>query len=248
MPFVGESSVKASSEREVPQGIEISALQLANAQEKYEALLNESRENTIISPATGIVLKPMASSRSSDAQKSAGRVSVGQKIQYQQVVFSIGDMRGVRVRVTVPENLVNRLKVGQSATLTSGGFPGITLHGHIATVGAEASSSGDDSVPRFPVQVVVPSLGVSLSQASEIRSGMSAQVKIELSRQRHQWVIPLSAVHQNAKGRAEIYWYNPQTKSLESREIQTGQVLLKTVQVLSGLTPQDQFACDSTGA
>lgn len=230
--------------------LRIATLQLENAQQKYEALLSQQKNSTLIAPVSGIVLKPpaVAASASNGAASSDGQpVTVGSRIRYQQVVMGIGDMSGLKVKLSVPENAVNLLKLHQAATLTSPGFPGLTLKGEVTEIGAEANSAGDGSgVANFPVTVEVPHISEASPGPTEIdsiRAGMDAQVKVVIYHATDQLSIPIAAVQQTGSGQSEVWVLNPHTHATEPRMITTGTVLLARVQVLKGLSPHDQVVC-----
>lgn len=227
----------------------IAELQFENAKEKYESLLKQAKSTTLIAPATGIVLVPTdtssinTNSGNSNANTSSSvKISSGSSIQYQQVVMTIGDMSGLKIRLQIPENNINQIKVGQAAIITSSGFSEMSLDGSVSEVGAQASSDSlsSGSVPTFPVEVEV--LHIPKKVRPYIRAGMDAQVAITIYQKTNQITVPIEAVAQDSKGKPMVNLYNANTHTLQKREVEVGHVLQNQVQILKGLKAGDEIA------
>lgn len=225
----------------------ISHLQLQNTEDKYHSLLQQQKDTMIYAPASGIALKPDSSDSASGTSGSGasgtnssivvGSIVVGGSVSFQQVIMNIGNMSGLRINISIPENNINQIQVGQEATITGAGFPGITLKGEVSSVAAQASgdSQGGGGIPSFPVGIEVKNL--TDVQKKLIKSGMDAQVAIVVYQKADQLTIPLNAVYTDSDTQKNwVRIYDPNTKKASKVEVTTGNVLLSTVQVLTGLS------------
>jgi multidrug efflux pump subunit AcrA (membrane-fusion protein) len=240
-----QNSLKQTLSQGEGDALTISELKLKSAEQKYYSLVQQLHGNIIESPATGIILQPDNSSgSSSDAnsgsgqQTTNGKVDVSSTITYQQVLFNIGDLGGIKVSFSVPEININQIAKGQTAVITGAGFPGISLNGLVTDVGAQASSSSGGSIPSFPVVVQVAK--ITDAQRKEIRSGMDAQVALTVYSQQQALMVPVDAVSQNSQGQSIVQLYDPSSKTSKPLVIQTGTVGSNTVEVTSGLTAGQQ--------
>lgn len=214
----------------------MSKLALDNSKDKYDSLQAQVNAHEISSPADGIILEPLASqsSNSDSAEKSSsGKIDVGSSIEYQQVLMNIGDMSGLQISFNIPEININQINPGQSVIVTGSGFPGVSLQGVISEVGAQAESSGSGSLPTFPAMAIVKQL--SLSQKKLIRSGMDAQLAIQVYQASNQISVPINSVSKNQSGQSLVKLYDPDTQKITDQIITTGKVTVSSIQVLSGL-------------
>lgn len=220
-----------------------SKLALQIAQDKFNSLQQQVNTHLITAPADGIVLEPSANQINNTGDGShpsiSGKIAVGSSIQYQQVLLNIGDMSGLRINFQIPEININQITPGQSVDITGAGFPNIKLHGIISEVGAQAMNSDGGSLPSFPAVATVKNL--TPAQKKLIKSGMDAQLAIQIYQANQQIMIPIQAVTQNKNGESIIKFYDPKTNKTSDRVIKTGKVMANSVQVLSGLAAGDEI-------
>lgn len=213
----------------------VATLRFKNAQEKYDSLKAQVAHATIVAPASGVILQPEANSNTTDStSKTAGKIQVGTSISYQQMLLTIGDTSGLNISLAVPETNIDQIHQGQTAIITGAGFPGITLHGTVTEVAAQATpGSGGGGIPTFPVEVKVTE--VTPAQSQQIRVGMDAQVAITVYHSDNTLTVPIHAVAQNAQHQSYVNVYDPTTHKTTPTVITTGKVTMDSVQVQSGL-------------
>ncbi len=229
-------------------GDNLTAAQLALQvdQDKYESLQAQVDAHTVLAPADGIILEPTGNqvSSSGNSQKTtSGKIDVGSSVQYQQVLMNIGDMSGLQINFDIPEININQINSGQPVSITGAGFPNIILQGLVSEVGAQASSSDGGSLPTFPAVAIVKTL--TPEQKKWIRSGMDAQLAIQVYQENQQITVPIQAVTQNSKNQSMVQLYDPSTKKLSPQIITTGKIMATSVQVLSGLIQGEQIVLPS---
>lgn len=232
-------TLTAARDRGLGDNLISSKLTYQNAKEKYDSLQEQVNAKSIKAPASGIVLEPVGTSGSSgsshNSSKVSGKLDVGSTVQYQQVLMNIGNLDGLTIRFQVPETSINQIKPGQKASVTSAGFPGITLTGKVEEVAAQAATGGmgGGSTPHFKAIVVVPKL--TATESKRIRAGMDAQIAINVYKNSKSIVIPVDAVKRDKNGQSYVMRYNLGTQKTTKQIIKTGKVMTDKVQVLKGL-------------
>ena len=219
----------------------IAKLKLATAKENYFSLRKQLKHTCVTAPTSGIILQPNKDNTSGDGggnnkDNSGGPIDLGSTVNYQQVLVMVGNLSGVKVQFSVPEVNINQIHKGLKATITGSGFKGISLHGVVTEVSAQASSGQGGSIATFPANVSVDK--VPLKDAKFIRSGMNAQVAITVYNAPKALTVPIVSVFKKA-GNSYVKRYNQTSQTSTDVEIKTGKVLVHNVQVLSGLHAGD---------
>lgn len=243
-----QRAYSAALSKGLGDNLTMSQLALSNSKDKYDSLEAQVNAHSINAPADGIILEPtptQSGGSDDNAQKStSGKVDVGSSVQYQQVLMNIGDMSGLQINFNIPEININQINPGQAVTVTGSGFPGITLQGEISEVSAQAlNSSGGGSLPTFPAVALVKQL--TPTQKKLIRSGMDAQLAIQVYQSSNQIMIPVNSVSQNKAGKNIVKIVDPKTQAIKNQIITTGKITATSIQVLSGLNLGEQILCPS---
>lgn len=145
-------------------GVESAQLQLGNAR--------------ILAPYAGTVARVM--------------VQEGQIAGAGVPAITVVDPASFHVTMKVDEADIGRVSAGQGATVRPESFPDLVLEGHVATVGAapaapEAGSTsvlGGGGFVQYPVRIDID------ERLTGLRSGMTAQVVVEVSRREDTLVVP----------------------------------------------------------
>jgi len=171
---------------------------------------------TIRTPFAGIV-----TARSADIGDLVGPTS-------QQPLFSVADIRRIRVYVSVPQAYSAAIRPGLAATLTVPDYPGRTFPAHvIGSSGAINPQSG-----AFQVQLITDNSGEVL------KPGSYAQVSFGVAGRAGAVQIPSSALVFRAQG-AQVALVGPDDR-IRLRKIVVGRDLGQTVEVASGLSATDR--------
>ena len=213
----------------------VAKLQLANAEQKYLSLQKQAKSTTVVAPANGVILIPTQTNMSSSNKSSSNRIQVGSSIDYQQVLMTIGNLSGLKIKLQVPEVNINAIHVNQAAAVSGSAFPNVTLHGHVDVIAAQASvqNSGGNALPTFMVEVTAPH--ISANAARLIRVGMEAQVALTIASKNKALMVPVRAVHQDKNGQGYVLVYDKKNDKTHKQTITTGQVSLNNVVVTHGL-------------
>ena len=123
------------------------------------------------------------------------RLQVGVSVKAGQALATVGDLRGVRVEIDIPEVDIIDIKQGMPATIKGLAFGDEPLHGQLAFVNAQASMTNGAGLPSFSAIVEVKTL--TPSQQKLVKVGMSASVELTATSKK-KLMIPISAVEQRA--------------------------------------------------
>ncbi len=151
-------------------------------------------------------------------------VTLGQFADTNAKLFTIADLSRVWLIAQVFERDAVTLQVGRTAHVTMAALPGQEFDGRITQIGRQV----DPGSRTVPVRVELPNTG------GELRPGMSANVRLEVSGQtRTVLVVPPAALQ-----RVGEQWlaFVPRTaQEFEMRPVGRGRDLGMEVEVLSGL-------------
>jgi membrane fusion protein, multidrug efflux system len=158
-------------------------------------------------------------------QVASRRVEVGEMVGPGREVANIIDISVMKVRLSVPEEEVQKLRVGQTADLRVDSRPGEVFHGKVHTVGAKSESPNGHT---YPVEVLVQNTpGVAL------RVGMFARVAVRANVAKGVIVVDPSALVEH-DGKPAVFVAKDGMAHL--RPVVLGLKGLDRTQVLNGLT------------
>jgi PAS domain S-box-containing protein len=211
---------------------------LENAQAKADELSARISQYIIKAPVDGIVIKPIASR--SEKETTGAALEKGVNVTKGAILLAIGNLDGLSVRSKVDEMEITKVRPGLKAKVRGDAFPGLALNGELSDIAAQA---GGDAMgpPQFDVLVTVKSIPPEI--ARKIRVGMTAQVSITVYERPDAVTLPISAVRRGAEGRYVLV-YNTATGKPESKPVQTGLTTMGAVEILSGLTGEEDVLVD----
>jgi multidrug efflux pump subunit AcrA (membrane-fusion protein) len=215
---------------------EIELLSIGDAKAIENALDKSIGDIPVAADANGIALLPPKQGSNDSGGDNGGLIHVGSEVKTGQALVSIGDMSGIAIDITVDEININQVKPGLPAIVTSPAFPGITLHGYVKEVSAQAKEEQSSGLPGFAVKIVVSS--ITPAEQNKIHVGMSTQVTVLIA---HPQVIslPLSAVSL-VNGEATVKIRDKKTGQIKIVPVKTGATTLDQVVILSGLASGDE--------
>ena len=117
--------------------VNVFAGELEMAEAKLAAAERDLSDATIKSPIYGEITRR--------------HIEVGELIQPGTPVFDIADIRNIKVDVNISEREITKIHKGQPAEIDVDGYPGVTFHGKVHTIGAEA----DMRTRNFPIEILV---------------------------------------------------------------------------------------------
>lgn len=99
------------------------------------------------------------------------KVEVGEMVGPGREVANIVDISSIKVRLSIPEEEIGKVRLKQPATLRIDSKPGASIEGSVYTIGSKAETPNGHT---YPVEVVVQNKDVTL-----LKVGMFARVDIQ---------------------------------------------------------------------
>ncbi len=214
----------------------------ANAQERLrrqETFVAELKEQidycTIKAKAPGLVI--YGSGDSGDAFRAmrgrggggGGIIAEGETVYEGQTILSMPDMASMVAEISVHETEVDKVRVGQLATIVMDAFPDQILEGHVLEVAPLPDQQRGWMNPDLKVYKTLVSIDGSYDF---LKSRMSCKVEILVRELRDVIVVPIQVVA-NRQGRKVVYVATGSGSA--EREVQTGAFNDTFVQIIDGL-------------
>ncbi|QDU38582.1 multidrug resistance protein MdtN [Maioricimonas rarisocia] len=127
----------------------------------------------IVAPRDGVVMHANPPSR----RTNASVLEEGATVRERQPLLAMPDFDQLQARILVHESQIDRVKVGQSASLQLGAFPGRKIAGRVAGISRTPRSQSwiNPGVVEYAVIIEIPDppdgMGIGLTVAAEIDTG-----------------------------------------------------------------------------
>lgn len=168
--YINKGDVIAAIEGE---DISLQIAEKQNSIEKYNSQIEDLVEgDTIYSPMKGIVLKI--------------NVSEEEVVDRTTALLTIADLDDMEVIISVDELDINKIKLGQTANITSDVYPNEKFTGKVSRISMEGTSQ--NGVTTYDVKI-------KLDDRKSLMSGMNVDVDILSDSRENVLVIPIGAVH-----------------------------------------------------
>ncbi len=141
-------------------------------------------------------------------------------------VFSIVGIDPVEIHVGVPETDVRLLRKGSKVTITVPALPGRTFRGTVGLVNVAA----DPTSRTYMTRIIVA------NPDRVLRIGMIAEAGIQSPERTKVMTLPGDAVVRDPQGAKMVYVYYPDKKRVHARQIETGALYDRDVQIKRGLS------------
>jgi RND family efflux transporter MFP subunit len=156
-------------------------------------------------------------------------VSKGDYVTKGMKVVEVVRVTPLRVQLTVPEQFVSEVGVGQPVTLTVDAYAGRTFEGKVQYVSPALRADQR----ALTVEAVVP------NEKAELKPGMFATASIQQANKTTGVLVPASAI-QTIGGTSRVYVVN--SDRVEERVVTTGQKLDPLVEIVNGLKSGERVA------
>ena len=107
-------------------------------------------------------------------------------------LFTIPDLRVMKVQVEIHEADINKIKKTQRVTVTMDTYPGLVLEGEvtkIATIAGNPDRGGSDEVKKFTVDITLES-----TKDLTLKPGISAKAEIFIEQREDVLYVPMQSV------------------------------------------------------
>lgn len=201
---------------------------------QIESYMEKSIDQLSLSAsASGIALFPEKSGENKE-------IYIGDSVKQGQVIVNIGNLKGIKINISVSEMDIDRIKAGLPVRVTNDALPSLNLTGKITSVAAQATKASDGGgEPSFEATVEVPTL--TDAERKLIRVGMNATVEIDIA-SGEQIMLPIKAVT-SSNGQSTVQLLKngqPVTTT-----ITTGATTLDSVVVTGGIQVGDEVIVDN---
>ena len=178
---------------------------------------------TVRAPQDGLVIHPNA------AKWEFEPIAEGSTIHKDKVLLLMPDLNQMQVKVGVHESLVDRLEVGQSASVS---LPEQTLKGTVSEISSITKPAGlwTGNEVRYDTIVKLPNV-------PGLNPGMSAEVEITVARHEDVLTIPVAAIVELDEG--SFCWIKTKDRTVR-RQIELGETNDIFTIVKKGLTEGDE--------
>lgn len=198
------------------QSVDQMKLQLTNAENTLasaERTLKNVKENTIlVTPISGVV-----TARNYDPGDMTGALPI----------VTVAQVNPVKIIINVPESELSKITKGMPASITFDTYGDEVFEGHITMV----SPTVDVNSRTFGVEI-----GLS-NKDNKILPGMFGRVKLELGSANHVVVPDRAVVKQPGSANQYVYVYH--NGKVSYNQVELGQRLGDTYELLSGVEPGD---------
>lgn len=189
--------------------LETARLTYTQTESQYIIASRQLKDTRIVAPFSGIITGKM--------------IELGTVVSNATPIATLVNISMIKVKVSVPEKDVFKLKVGDVSDITTEVYPEVKFTGKIINI----NSKGDES-HTFPVEIQL-----SNSNANPLKAGMFVNVNFGTVEKGESIVIPRVALVGSVK--------NPQVYVVENniarlRDIVTGISIGEKLEVLNGLT------------
>ena len=201
-------------------------LAMENARAAMLAAKEELEQNVVRAPFAGTALPPA---------RAARELVEGARLRKGDTLLRVADFSRIAATSTADEIDVVKLKAGQKVTVTGNAFPGLKIRGVVRSVSAEADPKKIRKAV-FSVSFLLDELDVS--EVAQIRSGMSAKLRIVTYDNPEALLVPLAAVRRS-RGK---HWLRvlDEGGEVREREVTIGPTTRRRVEIASGLKPGER--------
>lgn len=211
--------------------LRIAEMEEANARTHYDTLLALRSQRERRAPFDGIVLHPSANA----GKGGQPPVQAGQFVSQGTPLFELASTTRLHACARVEESDLDQLSVDMPVQITSNGFKGMTLQGHIQSLGVQALDS-DSYGGGSTYEVTVAIDPLPPEQHEHLRLGMSARLAITTYHQENGLAVPVEALHKDDQGRDSIIYRPALDTNPRQVPVTVGRAVPQGVEVF-GLKP-----------
>ncbi len=158
------------------------------------------------------------------------RAVVGETVEPGDITFTIADLSSMWLELSIPEDRISFVAIGDSVETTFAAFPEAHIRGQITWL-----SAGIDAQSRMlKGRAVVP------NPDKQLKHGMFGQVTVVSKRLTNGLYVPVESLHRFGPDRAEFVFTKLAEDLFEVRRVDVGAKNGEYVGILAGLLPEDQ--------
>ncbi len=237
--------VQAAQEKGNRPQRRIAELEYETRRRKLADIVEKLTRSKVTAPIAGVVLYPPVSPTAQEGSQK--ELVAGTSINSNEALLSIGDTTSWLVRSTVDEFDVLRLRVDMAVAVSLPANEGIHLQGKLARISSQARKDASEAdggssgrkLAAYEVDIIIRDMVPEVRRL--LRIGMSAQMELKPNDQEAALVLPLEAVVLTPNKSHTVLRRIPGTDKSETRLVKPGKTLATQVQILEGLTVDDEI-------
>ncbi len=141
-------------------------------------------------------------------------------------VFNLVNINEVYVRVPVPENEINKIKKGQTASVAIPALGSQIFTGKIEKIGVIANPISK----TYNININIR------NQQKIIKPGMACNIVINTNSTKNNIAIPFSCVTKDDNGQSFVFIVDPQSKIALKKLVELGAFINNKIEILSGIS------------
>ncbi len=196
---------------------DVAETNLRQAQAALDLANSNIKSTTLTSPVNGVILKKL--------------FETGENIDAGYPVVAIGTVDKVYIEVGVPDEYINKIQKGMTATATVYGLDK-EFTGTVEEIGQLA----DTATRTFSVKILVD------NSDGKLKAGMICKAEINLD-SNEKIFVPLSSVIHLSSGEA-VFVYNEENKTVKQKKVKTGGITGNQIEVTEGLSNGEILVTD----
>lgn len=156
-------------------------------------------------------------------------IEVGMNATPNLSVFNLLKMNPAEIKISVPENEINKLKKGQQATVVIGALGDQTFQAQIEKIGVTANPISR----TYEVKLKL------IDQPQNIKAGMLCDVMIYPDQENKAFVLPIEAVLLDENNKNFVYILNESSNTATKKQVELDGFTNNQVIIKSGISPDD---------
>ena len=228
--LASKAELRAAQSRGQGESRQIAEMELVNAQARHQALLSQHAQRELSAPFAGIVLHPQKPEDSGDTPP----IQPGMNVSQGTPLLELASTERIQAVARIEEADLHQLEESMPVKIAGDGFDGITLYGHIASIGVQGIPGTYGGSTTYEVVASIDPL--TPAQQQRVRLGMSARLSITTYRVDNGLVIPAEALHRDAEGKSTIHYRERMDEAPRVLTVVTGRAVPQGVEVF-GLEP-----------
>jgi cobalt-zinc-cadmium efflux system membrane fusion protein len=153
---------------------------------------------------------------------------IGEAVEVGDVLFSLADLSSMWLELSIPEDKLSSIEVGDPVEATFDALPGVIVSGRLIWL----ASSIDEQSRMIKARAVIPNRGSSL------KHGMFGQVRIFPKMNLTGLHVPVQALH-HVDGTSVVF-IKLEEDLYEIRRVSRGGNTAESVEILAGIFPQEE--------
>lgn len=224
--MASQAELRAALARGKGENLQIAEMELANAQARYQALLDLHAQRYISAPFAGIVLPPQRQEGSGTSLP----IQAGMRVAPSSPLYELASLERINAVARIEEADLHQVEEGMSVQITGDGFDGISLKGHIASIGVQGiPSSVYGGGTNYEIIVAIEKL--TSQQRQRVRLGMSAKLSITTYRVESGLAVPAEAIQRTEEGGMVINYREKMNEAPIALTVTTGRAVPNGVEV-----------------